>query len=160
MCVYVYIIFFSIVVEWFVESRCRHLDGCRGNNCRITYSLWNKAWITTIAFILDLFILHYIIILYYIVLYYIILHILRFFLPLIYKLFKGSNGRVKLERSRQWQLDNSWGKASERGLWWRWQHHPRFAFLCLYFLWRYVDVKDSWNKKVLGILFVHIVIIK
>ena len=79
MCVYVYIIFFSIVVEWFVESRCRHLDGCRGNNCRITYSLWNKAWITTIAFILDLFILHYIIILYYIVLYYIILHILRFF---------------------------------------------------------------------------------
>ena len=76
--------------------------------------------------------LYYYTILYYIILYY-ITH-LTFFLPLIYKLFKGSNGRVKLERSRQWQLDNSWGKASERGLWWRWQHHLRFAFLCLYFL--------------------------
>ena len=56
----------------------------------------------------------YYIILYYIVFFYIILHILHFF-PLIYKLFKGTNDKVKLERSRQWQLDNYWGKASERG---------------------------------------------
>ena len=44
--------------------------------------------------------------LYYIRLYYIILH-LTFILPLIYNLFKGRNGTVKLERSRLWQLDNS-----------------------------------------------------
>ena len=50
----------------------------------------------------------------YIILYYIILH-LTFNLLLIYNLFKGSNGKVKLERSRLWQLDNSWRKACERG---------------------------------------------
>ena len=36
-------------------------------------------------------------------------------LLLIYNLLKGSNGKVKLERSRQWQLDNSRRKACERG---------------------------------------------
>ena len=46
------------------------------------------------------------IILYYAILYYIILH-LTFILLFIYNLFKGSNGKAKLERSRLWQLDNS-----------------------------------------------------
>ena len=61
--------------------------------------------------VLNLFILHCIILLYYVILYY----ILHFFLLLIYKLFKGSNGKVKLEKSRLWQLDNSWRRACERG---------------------------------------------
>ena len=52
--------------------------------------------------------------LYYIILYYTILH-LTFNLLLIYNLFKGSNGKVKLEMSRLWQLDNSRSKAGERG---------------------------------------------
>ena len=47
-------------------------------------------------------------------LYYIILN-LTFILLLIYNLFKGSNGKVKLERSKPWQLDNSRRKACERG---------------------------------------------
>ena len=55
--------------------------------------------------------LHYII-LYYIILYYITSYII---LLLIYNLFKGSNGKVKLERSRLWQLDNSIRKTCERG---------------------------------------------
>ena len=38
-----------------------------------------------------------------------------FILLLVYNLFKGSNGKVKLERSRLWQLDNSWGKPCEKG---------------------------------------------
>ena len=43
---------------------------------------------------------------------------------------KVSNCKVvKLERSRLWQLYNSWRKTCERGWWWRWQHHLRFAFL-------------------------------
>ena len=50
------------------------------------------------------------IILYNVILYYIILR-----LTFIYNLFKGSNGKVKLKRSRLWQLDNSWRKACERG---------------------------------------------
>ena len=49
-----------------------------------------------------------------IILYYIILH-LPFILLLIYNLSKGSNGKVKLEMSRLWQLDNSWRKTCERG---------------------------------------------
>ena len=60
--------------------------------------------------IINLFILHYIILLYFIILNYI-----TFILLLIYNLFKGSKGKVKLERSRLWQLDNSWKKACERG---------------------------------------------
>ena len=32
---------------------------------------------------------------------------LKFILLLVYNLFKGSNGKVKLESSRLWQLDNS-----------------------------------------------------
>ena len=51
---------------------------------------------------------------YYTIFYYIILH-LTFILLLIYNLFKGNNGKVKLERSRLWQLDNSRRKACERG---------------------------------------------
>ena len=47
-------------------------------------------------------------------LYYILLH-LTFLLLLIYNLFKSSNGKVKLERSRLWQLDNSRKKSCERG---------------------------------------------
>ena len=43
-----------------------------------------------------------------------ILH-LTLILLLIYNLFKGGKGKVKLERSRLWQLDNSWRKACERG---------------------------------------------
>ena len=43
---------------------------------------------------------------YYIILYYIILH-LTFIILLIYNLLKGSNGKIKLERFRQWQLDSS-----------------------------------------------------
>ena len=43
-----------------------------------------------------------------------ILH-LTFILLLIYNLFKGSNGKVKLKRPRLWQLDNSKRKACERG---------------------------------------------
>ena len=38
-----------------------------------------------------------------------------FILLPIYNLFKGSNGKVKLERSRLLQLDNSWRKPGERG---------------------------------------------
>ena len=52
--------------------------------------------------------------LYHILLYYITLHII-FILLLIYNLFKGSNGKVKLERSRLWQIDYSWRKPCERG---------------------------------------------
>ena len=52
------------------------------------------------------YIMLYYIILCYIILYYIILH-LTFILLFIYNLFKGSNGKAKLERSRLWQLDNS-----------------------------------------------------
>ena len=51
---------------------------------------------------------------YFIILYYIIFY-LTFILLLIYNLFKGNNGKVKLERSRLWQLDNSRRKACERG---------------------------------------------
>ena len=57
------------------------------------------------------------IILYYIMPYYIILHYilqLTSILLLIYNLFKDSNGKVKLERPRLWQLDNSWRKCCER----------------------------------------------
>ena len=39
---------------------------------------------------------------------------LTFILLLIYNIFKGSNGKVKLERSRLWQLDNSRRKPFER----------------------------------------------
>ena len=60
--------------------------------------------------ILNLFILHYTVLLCY---YYIVLH-LTFILLLIYNLFKGIDGKVKLERSRLWQLDNSWRKTCER----------------------------------------------
>ena len=44
--------------------------------------------------ILNLFISHYIILLYYIILHF------TYILLLIFNLFKGSNGNVKLERSR------------------------------------------------------------
>ena len=50
---------------------------------------------------------------YYTIAYYIILD-LTFILLLIYNLFKGSNVKVKLERSRLWQLDNSWRKTCEK----------------------------------------------
>ena len=40
---------------------------------------------------------------------------LTFILLLIYNLFKGSNGKIKFDRSRLWQLDNSWKKAWARG---------------------------------------------
>ena len=40
---------------------------------------------------------------------------LTFILLLICNLFKGSNGKIKLERSRLWQLDNSRRKACEGG---------------------------------------------
>ena len=56
----------------------------------------------------------YIILYYIIVLYYIILH-LKFILLLIYNLFNSSNGKVKLKRSRLWELDNSWRETCERG---------------------------------------------
>ena len=59
-------------------------------------------------------ILHYIILLHYIISHYVILH-LTFTLLLIYNLFKGNNGKVKLERSKMWQLDNSRRKSCERG---------------------------------------------
>ena len=36
---------------------------------------------------------------------------LTFILLLIYNLFKSRNGKVKLQRSRLWQLDNSWRKV-------------------------------------------------
>ena len=39
---------------------------------------------------------------------------MTFILLLIYNLFKGSNGKVKLERSRLWQLNNSRRKVRER----------------------------------------------
>ena len=51
---------------------------------------------------------------YFIILHYIMLH-LTFILLFIYDLFKGNNGKIKLERSRLWQLDNSRRKACERG---------------------------------------------
>ena len=54
--------------------------------------------------------LHY----YFIIFYYIILH-LTYILLLIYKLLKGSHGKVNLERSRLWQLDGSRKKTSEEG---------------------------------------------
>ena len=53
--------------------------------------------------------LHYIILSYYIILH------LTLILQLICNLFKSSNGKVKLERSRLWQLDSSRRKACERG---------------------------------------------
>ena len=65
---------------------------------------------------LHLLILHYIILLRYIILHYLILH-LTFILLLIFNLLKGNNGKVKLERSRLLQLDNSRRMACERGGW-------------------------------------------
>ena len=40
---------------------------------------------------------------------------LTFILQLTYNLFKDSNDKVKLERSRLWQLDISWRKACDDG---------------------------------------------
>ena len=60
-----------------------------------------------LLYYIDFFILQYINI---IVVYYFILH-LTFILLLIYNLSKGRNGKVKLERSRLWQLVNYWRKA-------------------------------------------------
>ena len=37
------------------------------------------------------------------------------FLILIYNIYKASNGKVKLETSRLWQLDHSWGKPCQKG---------------------------------------------
>ena len=60
--------------------------------------------------------IHYIILLYILhtILYCDILH-LTLILLFIYNLFKGGKGKVKLERSRLWQLDNSWRKTCDRG---------------------------------------------
>ena len=60
--------------------------------------------------ILNLLIFPYIILLYHIILHYIISD-LTFILVLLYDLFKGNNGKVKLERSRQ--LDTFIRKACE-----------------------------------------------
>ena len=54
--------------------------------------------------ILNLLILHITL------LYYIILH-LALILLIIYNILQGRNDKVKLERSRLWQLDNSRGEA-------------------------------------------------
>ena len=77
---------------------------------------------------LNLLILHYIMSGYHIILYYIILH-LAFISLLIYNFSKGSNGKVELERSRLWQLDNSWRKPCKIGWWWWWLHQPKFFFI-------------------------------
>ena len=50
---------------------------------------------------------------YYTVLYYVVILHLTFILLLICDLFKGNNGKVKLERSKLWQLDSSRRKACE-----------------------------------------------
>ena len=47
-------------------------------------------------------------------LYYIILH-LALILLIIYNILQGRNDKVKLERSRLWQLDNSRGEAYGEG---------------------------------------------
>ena len=108
---------FLICCRKICRMLCRNVDECSGYNCRITWSLLNKAWITII---LKLFMLHYVIVLYYIIFIIIYIYIIFIIFLIIYNLFKGSNGKVKLERSRLWQLDNSWRKACERGWWWRW----------------------------------------
>ena len=62
-------------------------------------------------------IIHLLILYYFIILYYITLIILHptFTLLFTYNLFKGNNGKVKLEKSRLSQLDNSRRKPCERG---------------------------------------------
>ena len=96
--IYIYIIcfiyIFSFVVEWFAEC------------CR-------RMLLTNVVVIIVKLLIH-ITLYYYTIAYYIILD-LTFILLLIYNLFKGSNGKVKLERSRLWQLDNSIRKTCERG---------------------------------------------
>ena len=53
--------------------------------------------------------------LYYIIISYCVILHLTFILLLIYNLLKGKSGKGKFERSRPWQLDNSWRKACESG---------------------------------------------
>ena len=75
-----------------------------------------------------------------------------FILPLMYNLFIGSNDKVKLERFRLWQLNSSWGlvRETDDGS----GHTTQGLFSSdLHFLWGYVDVKDRWNKKLLGRLY-------
>ena len=62
----------------------------------------------------NLLILYSIIFIYYIIIHYVILH-LTFILLILYNLLKGNNGKVKLERSRLRQLDNSRRNRFERG---------------------------------------------
>ena len=78
VCIYTYINIFSLAVIWFAECRFRDVDQCSSDNCKITYSLLNNAWSTTILYYTYIYItLYYIIILYYIILYY-ILHLFQF----------------------------------------------------------------------------------
>ena len=129
---YIYMNNFLFVIEWFAECRRRHTDECSGYSCRITQSLLKKAWITTILYS----IYWYCIISFYHITYFITSYILL----LIANLFtKGNNGKVKLERSRLWQLGNSRRKACER-CWW-WQHHPRFVFL-----WSTFSLRLCWCR--------------
>ena len=82
-------------------------------------------------------------------LYYIIFHLI-FTLLLIYNLFKIGNGKVKLERSRLWQLDNSKRKSCERGWYWEVATLSKDFFPLIYI---FFDVKERWNKKLLGRLY-------
>ena len=68
VCIYTYINIFSLAVIWFAECRCRDVDQCSSDNCKITYSLLNNAWITTILYYTYLY---YIVLYYYTILYYI-----------------------------------------------------------------------------------------
>ena len=77
---------------------------------------------------------------YFLILYYIIFY-LTFILRLIYNLFKGKNGKLKLERSILLQVDNSRRKAWERDWWWRWQYHPMFIFL-----WSTFSLRLCWCR--------------
>ena len=84
LCLFVSLLTFLLVV-----------DECSGYSCRIAQSLLNNSQLYYIKFI-------YITLCYIIILDYTILH-LTFILLLIYNLFKGSNGKIQLERSRLWQ---------------------------------------------------------
>ena len=87
----------------YINILCRNVD--KHDLCLTKHEL-QLYYIKFICIILCYIIL-YCIILCYIILYYV--HII-FISILIDNLFKDSNGKVKLERSRLWLLDNSWRK--------------------------------------------------
>ena len=84
--------------------------------------------------------------------YYIMLHLTSMSL-LIYNLPKDSNAKVKLERSRLWQLDNSRRKLVREDDGRGGNTTQNLFFFDLHFLWGCAEVDDRWNRKLLDRLY-------